>query len=182
MSSELISATNLPALSRDIRVNLSAEIVAADVASLPRTESGCYRAAETVAQVKKHALKATAATSKLLLVRGWLQGSVDDQAGHMMLAVTHLSTERRDSNRSRGEGRAAASAIPTGVAIQLNLVSLDACTPSGREALENGRAFFGEAIAHTAEYDEQTGVFSCTACAVWGCPAPAEDQNGDEGY
>lgn len=182
VSSELAGSINLPALSRDIRTNVNADIVAADVVSVPSVESRDYSAAEAVVGAKKQALEATAGTSKLLLVRGWLQGSTDDDTGRMMLAVTHLSTERRDPTRSRGDGHAAALAIPTGIAIQLTLVSPDACTPSGRETVDNAKVFFGEAIAHTAEYDAQTGVFSCMAYAVWGCPAPAEDQNYDVGY
>lgn len=68
--------------------------------------------------------------------------------------------------------------MPAGLGIRLRLVSAQARTSSGQDVFNSGTAFFGEAIAHTPAYDEHTGVFSCTAEAVWGCPAPSEDAPG----
>jgi hypothetical protein len=179
---ELGGEINLAALARDIRLQVPSDKMSADVALLPSMPPhGRRRGArrtEAIRAQKMDEFRDIAKANKLILLRGHFQQfAIDEAKGTITLGMTHLSAEEFDAAQSRGTGNSAEMPMPEGIAIRVHLATMKACTDSGRAAFEQGTVFFGEAIAHTPNYDESTGTFGCTACAVWGCPGP---QNGDE--
>jgi hypothetical protein len=81
-------------------------------------------------------------------------------------AVRHDAAAERDSD-------APDMPMPQGVAIRVMLPDADAFTASGRERIDRGDSFYGNVLAHSPSFDPVSGVFVCSAYAVWGSPVPS---------
>lgn len=152
---------------------------------------------ETVASQKREELRDAAHHSKLILVRGSFDRVVDPSAGptETLLALTHLDALRPTRRFRRviheidGDPRIfeyepiripplepddarTATPMPAGVGIRVVLPDAAAFTAAGKERIGRGEPFYARVIAHSPSFDNESGVLTCSAYAVWGIPAP----------
>jgi hypothetical protein len=58
--------------------------------------------------------------------------------------------------------------VPPGISIDVVLPDDSALTPAGAERIGRGHPFYARVIAHSPSFDADSGVFVCSAYAVWG--------------
>lgn len=132
-----------------------------------------------IAQAKREELKQVAIQNQLVILRGTFETTpaVSDHDAGVRVRLTGLERSEvvYETIETPGDKPGAARPemlMPNEVGIEAVLPSDEAFTASGRERLGRGAPFYGRLIAHSASFDERTGILTCSAYAVWGMPRP----------
>jgi hypothetical protein len=155
----------------------------ADLSEKLRTAYEIERS-RAVALAKRIELEQVATQNQLVILRGQFEKvSPSDQATQLSIRLTHLesvsipyknSLAPEPSPPELPDEPADDLEMPDEVGVHVVLPAKDALTPSGVERLERGAPFYGRLIAHSASFDQTTGILTCCAYAVWGMPRPAK--------
>jgi hypothetical protein len=127
-----------------------------------------------IATAKRQELRQVAVQNQLVILRGTFE-TVDCEDGRTLVRLTHLEptelvsesavTPDEEVSPGREELR-----MPEEVGIEAVLPAADAFTADGRERLNRGAPFYGQLIAHSASFNQSSGVLTCSAYALWGMP------------
>jgi hypothetical protein len=141
---------------------------------------------EAMAGKKRREFEVIGKRNQLMVVRG--QFGLLERGGEGIgpkLRLTHFNPTPAyiaASMRARGgeEIEADLIAIPDGVGLHVTLPDATALTPAGRERLHRGQPVYVGLIAHSPSFDEESGILTCSAWALWGETMPDWDQQTSE--
>ncbi len=130
-----------------------------------------------MALAKQLELQQVAAQNQLVILRGTFEAVTEGDCSCVRL--THLEpsevvAESVDIPEAEAVAGVAEMPMPEDVGIEAVLPADDAFTADGRERLNRGAPFYGRLIGHSASFDSNSGILTCSAYAVWGMPRPAE--------
>lgn len=126
-----------------------------------------------IATVKRQELHHVAKQNQLVILRGTFEKAPCED-GRTMVRLTHLepvellpgsALNPEEAAPQTGEMR-----MPEEVGIEAVLPASELFTSDGRERLNRGAPFYGQLIAHSASFNQSSGVLTCSAYALWGMP------------
>jgi hypothetical protein len=133
--------------------------------------------ARTVAAAKKEELKQVAEQNQLVILRGTFETCPADDDGRVCVRLTHLEASSVMFKTAQTPTDLGVETpeipMPEDVGIEAVLPAADAFTAAGRERLDRGKPFYGRLIGHSASFDSDTGILTCSAYAVWGMTRPS---------
>lgn len=129
-----------------------------------------------IATAKRQELRQVALQNQLVILRGTFE-RVNCDDGRTLVKLTHLEPNELVSGSAlTPEEETATGAaelpMPEEVGIEAVLPAADAFTADGSERLNRGAPFYGQLIAHSASFNQSSGVLTCSAYALWGMPRP----------
>jgi hypothetical protein len=141
-----------------------------EVFGAERTEAMAAKKRKEFAEIGKR--------NQLIIVRG--QFGLAEHGGEGVgptLKLTHFNpTPAYVAANARAHGDEEVTAdlvpMPEGVGLQVALPDASALTPAGGERLRRGQPVYVGVISHSPSFDEETGILTCSAWAVWGETMP----------
>lgn len=138
-----------------------------------------------IAQAKRQELRQVAKQNQLVILRGTFEATSSES--DLCVRLTHLERaevvyEEPESPGGHLDPGPSEMAMPDEVGILAVLPGDQLLTTAGRERLARRAPFYGRLIGHSASFDEQTGVLTCSAFAVWGMPRPAQLMDSPRDY
>jgi hypothetical protein len=131
---------------------------------------------ETIVKQKRTELREVGDREKLILMRGRFETAEKPGSGNALIVITHFEPplHYRDYGGVRGIDAEPPQPVPVppGVGIRIALPDDSAFTPAGKERIGRGEPFYARLIAHSPSYNEDTGMLSCAAYALWGTNRP----------
>jgi hypothetical protein len=143
----------------------------------------------TIMSAKRAELSQVAQHNQLVILRGTFEKCAIVRAEKLRAGVrlTHLESNevaysRNDEHPGRRTEQASEMPMPEGVGVHVVLPSPECFTAAGTERLERGASFYAQVIAHSASFDDATGVLTCSAYALWGMPRPSRLLDYEQRY
>jgi hypothetical protein len=138
-----------------------------------------YEAKRTreIASAKRQELQQVAIQNQLVILRGTFE-TVAQDGDRTCVRLTHLEpsevvSESVDVPEGEVISEVKEMPMPEEIGIEAVLPAGNAFTADGRERLGRGAPFYGRLIGHSASFDSNGGILTCSAYAVWGMPRPA---------
>lgn len=134
--------------------------------------------ARTVAEAKKEELRQVAQQNQLVILRGTFETcSLSGDDAQVCVRLTHLEGPGVPFKAVQSPADLGVDTpeipMPDDLGIEAVLPATEAFTAAGRERLSRGRPFYGRLIGHSASFDSDTGILTCSAYAVWGMTRPS---------
>jgi hypothetical protein len=127
--------------------------------------------AETIIKQKRDELREVGVRQKLVIIRGMFVTAERAEGEPQAIELTEFETPIYYRAPADGD-EPTPMPVPQGVGIRVALPDDSAFTPAGKERFARGDPFYVQMIAHSPSFNEDSGVLSCAAYAVWGTNRP----------
>lgn len=132
---------------------------------------------EALAAKKRKEFETVGKDNPVMVFAGQFAFKEDGPAGSgPILKLTHFNPTpgymSPDSAGENGEIEADLIPIPDGVGLNIVLPDETALTPAGKERIRRNKPFYAGVIAHSASYNQEAGILTCSAWAIWGERTP----------